>query len=138
MTYISVLIRDIESPMGKYLLCRKDGGKWQLPTDRIRSGETIEAATARTACEEVGLSVKPIKEQMHMHRKVPYNAIECTYVEASTLWGAEPEGEFAEFKWVRARELYDYEFEDMDARFMSKFIPWINADGSEIPGTRMH
>lgn len=139
MLNVSVLVKDIDSPMGKYLICRTKDGKWTFPQSLVRTTETVDEAAKRTCYQQLGIEVKPDKEQVHTHRKVPEYHIEHTYVEAFAMWTKTPQkGTFDELRWVRACELRDYEFEDYDARVMSKFIPWINADGSEIPGTRMH
>lgn len=138
MLNVSVLLKDIESPMGKYLICRKDGGKWTLPQGHCRSNESTQKAVERIALQQLGLMVKAGKEQMHAHRKIDFYPTEWTYVDAACQWSSEVKGDtFAETKWVRACELRDYEFEDFDARFMTKFIPWILADGSEIPSTSL-
>ena len=58
MTFVSALIQDVAGPTGKVLICRKEGGAWQLPACKVFTSERPECAVARLAREQLGIGLK--------------------------------------------------------------------------------
>ena len=154
MKTISVLIQHHAGPTGDVLICRNADGAWGFPSDRERTNETDEAAAARIAAEQLGMTVsvgklitrgrkKPadgVVEHLaegnithNTHTKDDYHL----YMEAVNTWQSEPKaGTWDEFKWVHPSELREYDFAGDDVNFMAKYAPWVA--GQPIPDVRMY
>lgn len=153
MKTISVLIQHHAGPTGDVLICRKADGPWEFPCDRERTNETDEAAAARIAGEQLGMTVSVGKlitrgrkrpqdgtvEHLaegnithNTHTKDDYHL----YYEAVNTWQSEPEKKaYDEYKWVHPSELGQFEFAGDDVNFMAKYEPWVK--GQFIPDVRM-
>lgn len=154
MTYISVLIQHHAGPTGDVLICKNGDGVWEFPNGRVLTGETEQAAAARVAAEQLGMTVTVGKLTMIGHKRPQDGTSEhffcgnithdtntkCdyhTYYEAVNTLQTEPAaGKYAEYKWVHPSELGQYTFAGDDENFMAKYDPWINA--REIPDRRMY
>ncbi len=154
MKFVSVVIQHHAGPTGDVLICRKAGGAWEFPSDRIRTNETDEEAAERVAWEQLGMKVAVGKRAM-IGRKKPQDGvtehIACgnithntdskfifrNYYEAVNKWQTEPKaGTYDEFRWVHPSELGQIGFSGDDASFMAKYDPWVN--GRPIPDVRMY
>ncbi|MGM9614870.1 MAG: NUDIX domain-containing protein [Oscillospiraceae bacterium] len=154
MKTVSVLIQHHAGPTGDVLICKKADGAWEFPNDRVRTNETDEAAAARIAGEQLGMTVAVGKLTMRGAKYPKDGTVEhltegnithnthtkCDvhlYYEAVNTWQTEPKtGVYTEFKWVHPSELGGYDFAGDDVNFMAKFDPWIN--GRVIPDVRMY
>ncbi len=154
MQYISVLIQHHAGPTGNVLICKKAGGPWQFPCDRIRTMESGEEAAERVAWEQLQMKVTPGKLTMVGHKRpkdgvaehiacgnITHNTdTKCDYhcyYEAVNKFQTEPvSGTYDEFAWVHPSELGRYEFSGDDGNFMAKYDPWVN--GRMIPDVRMY
>ena len=151
MKTISVLIQHHQGPTGNVLIVKGEDGFWTFPTDRERTNETDEAAAARIAGEQLGMTVS-VGKLITRGRKKPAdgtvehlregNIIHNThtkddyhlYYEAVNTWQTEPKG--VEYKWVHPSELTQYDFAGDDVSFMAKYAPWVA--GQFIPDVRMY
>lgn len=153
MDFVSVLIQHHAGPTGDVLICRKEDGAWEFPTDHVRTNETEQEAAERIAWEQLGIKVtagvqlmvgRNLKEDgtvehlkegnitHNTHTKFNYHH----YYAAVNKWQKEPAaGTYTEFKWVHPSELGEYDFAGDDKNFMAKYDPWINA--RFIPDVRM-
>ena len=154
MKTISVLIAHHAGPTGDVLICRKAGGAWEFPHDRERTNETDEAAAARIAGQQLGMTVGVGKLIMRGRKKPADGTVEHLaegnithnthtkddyhlYLEAVDTWQTEPNpGVYDEFAWVHPSELGQYEFAGDDVNFLAKYDPWVN--GRFIPDKRMY
>ena len=154
MKTVSVLIQHHAGPTGDVLICKNAEGVWEFPHDVIRTNETDEAAAARVAGEQLGMTVSVGKLAMRGRKRPSDGWVEHlaegnithnthtkfdfhVYYEAVNTWQSEPKaGTYAEFKWVHPSRLGEYEFAGDDANFMAKFDPWVN--GRPIPDVRMY
>ena len=154
MKTISVLIQHHAGPTGDVLLCKNADGVWEFPHDTVRTNETDEAAAARVAGEQLGMTVKVGKLAMrgakypkdgwveHLAEgNITHNThTKCDvhlYYEAVNTWQSEPKaGAYSEFQWVHPSELGAYEFAGDDVNFMAKYEPWVHGD--PIPNVRMY
>ena len=153
MKTVSVLIQHHQGPTGDVLICKNADGVWEFPHDRERTNETEAAAAARIAGEQLGMTVSVGKLAMRGRKKPSDGTVEHlpegnithntnskfnfhVYYECVNKWQTEPKSDkYAEFKWVYASELGEYEFAGDDKNFMAKYDPWINARA--IPDVRM-
>lgn len=154
MKTISVLIQHHAGPTGNVLICKKADGVWEFPSDKVRTNETDEAAAARVAGEQLGMTVSVGKLAMRGRKKPNDGVVEHLpegnithntntkddyhlYYEAINTWQSEPKaGKYTEFCWVHPSELGQVEFAGDDVNFMAKYDPWIN--GRCIPDVRMY
>lgn len=154
MKTISLLIQHHAGPTGGVLICRKADGAWEFPHDRERTNETDEAAAARIAGEQLGMTVSVGKLAMRGRKKPQDGVTEHLaegnithntntkddyhlYYEAVNTWQSEPKpGTYAEFKWVHPSKLAEYGFAGDDVSFLAKYDPWVN--GRFIPDVRMY
>jgi 8-oxo-dGTP diphosphatase len=98
---------------GKVLLVKRRvaEGKlsWQFPAGAIEHGESPEAAAAREAHEEIGISVEPQKllgERIHPNtgRRMLYVA--CNVVEGNA--SVVDDDELSDFTWSTLKQLSEY------------------------------
>lgn len=154
MKTISVLIQHHAGPTGDVLICKNADGVWELPHDRERTNETDEAAAARIAGEQLGMTVSVGKLAMRGRKKPQDGVTEHLaegnithntntkddyhlYYEAVDTWQSEPKtGTYDEFKWVHPSKLAEYDFAGDDVNFLAKYDPWVN--GCFIPDVRMY
>lgn len=154
MKFVSVLIQHHGGPTGDVLICKKRGGTWEFPTDKVRTNETEEEAVSRIAWEQLHMKVAVGKLTMigrHLKQDGYSEHIACgnithntntkhdyhEYYEAVDTWQVEPKSDvYSSFKWVHPSELAQYKFEGDDKNFMAKYDPWINS--REIPDCRMY
>jgi ADP-ribose pyrophosphatase YjhB (NUDIX family) len=140
MTFVSALIQDVAGPTGKVLICRKEGGAWQLPACKVFTSERPECAVARLAREQLGIGLKVGKLAMigrHLRPETDTKHDYHEYYEAVNLWQKAPKSDvYREMIWVSPSELSNYEFEGDDKSFMAKYVPWINC--KKIPDVRMY
>ena len=151
MKTVSVLIQHHAGPTGNVLICKNADGVWEFPHDRERTNETEEAAAARIAAEQLGMTVSVGKLAMRGRKKPADGTVEHLpegnithntntkddyhlYMEAVNTWQTEPKTG-AECRWVHPSELAQYEFAGDDANFLAKYAPWVN--GQFIPDVRM-
>lgn len=153
MKTISVLIQHHAGPTGDVLICQRADGVWELPHDRERTNETDEAAAARIASEQLGMTVSVGKLAMRGRKKPSDGVTEHIaegnithntnskddyhlYYEAVNTWQSEPKSEkYAAFRWVHPSALADYDFAGDDVNFLAKYEPWVK--GRFIPDQRM-
>jgi ADP-ribose pyrophosphatase YjhB (NUDIX family) len=138
MLYVSALIQDIEGPYGKVLLCKKPDGTWCLPSGQVHTAETAEQAVARIASEQLGLTIRVGKLELRGRHKQPDRLYDFhEYYSAVNIWQDAPHSEsFTEFAWVHPTALDGAGFDGDDAKFLSKYIPWVT--GRQIHDTRMY
>ena len=152
MKTVSVLIQHHAGPTGDVLICKNADGVWEFPHDRERTNETEEAAAARIAAEQLGMTVSVGKLAMRGRKKPSDGTVEHLpegnithntntkddyhlYMEAVNTWQTEPKTD-AEYRWVHPSELAGYGFAGDDANFLAKYAPWVN--GQFIPDVRMY
>jgi A/G-specific adenine glycosylase len=86
------------------------GGLWEFPGGKRRAGESLKAAVAREAREELGVWVKVIRplvtvKHAYSHFRITLYAFECRY-----LSGRPRALGCAAWKWVRPSSLARYAF----------------------------
>ena len=153
MKTISVLIQHHAGPTGNVLICKNADGVWEFPHGTVRTNETDEAAAARVAGEQLGMTVSVGKLAMRGRKKPQDGVTEHLregnitrntntkddyhlYYEAVNTWQTEPEQKvYTEFKWVHPSLLAQCEFAGDDVNFLAKYDPWVN--GQTIPDVRM-
>ena len=128
MKTISVLIQHHAGPTGDVLVCRKDGGAWEFPCDRIRVNETAAEAVERMAWELLGMKTVAGNLILEGHKMPQDGYVEhlyegnithntntkCDYhlyYGAVNKWQTEPKSDvYTEFCWVHPSELGQLEF----------------------------
>ncbi len=136
MTYVSALIWNKEGPYGEVLALRGEDGKLFFPHTAVHTAETGEQAAARAAAEQLGWTVKVDKLELRGRHKRPDNYYEYhEYYSAVCLWRGGQEAP-AGAVWVHPSKLDMAEFDGDDAKFLSKYVAWVN--GREVRDTRMY
>jgi len=103
------LIRD---DRGRWLVSRRAadvhlGGLWEFPGGKPEAGETPEAAAVREALEEVGLTVKPIRQlnpvnHQYDSRRVLLFPVVCEWISGRLELVSSA---VSETRWVETRDL---------------------------------
>jgi len=101
-----------ERPPGKQL-----AGLWEFPGGKIEPGETPEETVVRELAEELGIETKvaclaPLTFASHAYES--FNLLMPLFV-CRRFWGTAVGREGQRLKWVRPRDLRNYEMPPADA-----------------------
>lgn len=137
MVYVSALIWNREGPYGQILALRGEDGKLHFPMTALHTAEAAPQAAARAAAEQLGWTVRPGALELRGRHKRPEQMYEYhEYYSAVCLWRGEMTAEPANAVWVHPSKLDASEFTGDDAKFVSKYVAWVN--GREVCDTRMY
>lgn len=106
---------------------RKEGkhhaGKWEFPGGTLEEGETLEQCLKRELEEELAVDAQ-IGELYCIgeHVLTPEWTIRLFAYRVNRISGTLTPKEHEEIKWVRIKELADYEFPEADGPIVEKLI----------------
>jgi 8-oxo-dGTP diphosphatase len=114
---------------GRVLIARRPPGKsmaglWEFPGGKIGAGEAPEAALARELTEELGIAVKPAclaPLTFASHGYDDFHLVMLLYV-CRTWQGFPRPLEGQTLKWVKPRDLFDYEMPPADRPLIAPLI----------------
>lgn len=108
-------------PDSRILLAQRPAGKsmaglWEFPGGKVENGETPETALIRELDEELGIETKetclaPLTFASHSYDD--FHLLMPLYI-CRKYWGIARPKEGQAIKWVRAKNLRDYEMPDAD------------------------
>ncbi|SMH54899.1 (deoxy)nucleoside triphosphate pyrophosphohydrolase [Mesorhizobium australicum] len=101
-----------ERPPGKQL-----AGLWEFPGGKVETGETPEETVVRELAEELGIETKvpclaPLTFASHAYES--FNLLMPLFV-CRRFWGTPVGKEGQRLKWVRPRDMRNYEMPPADA-----------------------
>ncbi|MBI1976589.1 MAG: (deoxy)nucleoside triphosphate pyrophosphohydrolase [Candidatus Omnitrophica bacterium] len=114
MKTITAAIAIIEKE-GQYLIAQRKpddylGLYWEFPGGKCEERETLEQCVVREIKEELGITIQirakgEILEARTPHRRVFLHSFYCSHLD-----GTPRALECHDFRWVKARQLLDYQF----------------------------
>ena len=112
---------------GLYLITRRNKGVhleglWEFPGGKCEASESMETCLRRELIEELGIQVTQPRFFMRHDHEYPEKTVELHFWTCSIQQGRpEPLG-CAEFCWVRAEELSNFEFPPADVPVLSRLL----------------
>lgn len=108
-----------QRPEGKSM-----AGMWEFPGGKVEDGETPEAALIRELNEELGIETKetclaPLTFASYSYEK--FHLLMPLYI-CRRYWGVPQSKEGQALKWVRSRNLRDYEMPPADEPLIPHLI----------------
>lgn len=111
-----------QRPEGKSM-----AGLWEFPGGKIEAGETPEAALIRELEEELGIQTKesclaPLTFASHSYET--FHLLMPLYI-CRRFWGTPQPKEGQALKWVRAKQLRDYDMPPADEPLISHLLDYL-------------
>lgn len=111
-----------QRPQGKSM-----AGLWEFPGGKIEVGETPEVALIRELEEELGIQTKesclaPLTFASHSYET--FHLLMPLYI-CRRFWGAPQPKEGQTLKWVRAKQLRDYDMPPADEPLISHLLDYL-------------
>jgi mutator protein MutT len=112
---------------GRYLITRRRegvhlGGLWEFPGGKCETGESFETCLQRELLEELGVEISPPQLFMTQDHEYPEKSVKLKFFFCSILRGDPKALGCAEFCWVKAEKLGDFEFPPADLPVVSRLI----------------
>lgn len=112
---------------GQYLIAQRKpddylGLYWEFPGGKCEEGETLEECLVREIKEELGITVQirekgEILEARTPHRRVFLHSFYCSHLD-----GIPQALECHDFRWVKARQLPEYQFPPANQELIRSLI----------------
>ena len=123
---------------GLYLIARRKegvhlGGMWEFPGGKCEIGESFESCLQRELLEELGVEITQPQFFMTHNHEYPEKIVELNFFFCSILRGEPTSLGCAEFCWVKAEELGNFEFPPADMPVVSRLVD--RARRTALPGS---
>jgi 8-oxo-dGTP diphosphatase len=96
------------------------GGLWEFPGGKREPGETFEQCLTRELFEELGIEISVGSLFESLTHAYPEKAVRLNFYRCDLLRGEPQSLGCADFKWVRADQLRDFQFPPADERLLDK------------------
>jgi 8-oxo-dGTP diphosphatase len=128
----AIIEKDGRVLIGKRKEGKHHAGKWEFPGGTLEEGETHRQCLKRELHEELAVDAE-IGELYCIgeHVLTPQWTIRLFAYRVNRISGIVKQEEHEELKWVRVKELIDYEFPEADRPIVEKLISECNAQSPE-------
>jgi 8-oxo-dGTP diphosphatase len=122
---IDVVAGVIRRDDGRFLITQRLaddtlGGYWEFPGGKVEPGEELRAALKRELREELGVETEIGAEIQRMVHPYPDRDVRLYFYEARIVAGEPAKLEVADFVWVTAAQLFDYQFPEADLPLLTQ------------------
>lgn len=112
---------------GKFLICQRPRNKarallWEFVGGKVERGETKEEALVRECREELGITVAPQREYMHVTHDYPDLTVRLTLFECKIAEGEPQKLEHEDIRWISPEEIPQYEFCPADVTILKRLM----------------
>lgn len=112
---------------GKFLICQRPRNKarallWEFVGGKVERGETKEEALVRECREELGITVAPQREYMHVTHDYPDLTVRLTLFESKIAEGEPQKLEHEDIRWISPEEIPQYEFCPADVTILKRLM----------------
>ena len=108
------------------------GGLWEFPGGKREPGETFEQCLARELLEELGIEISVGPLIQSLTHAYPEKTVRLNFYRCNLLRGEPQCLGCADFAWVEAQELKNFQFPPADARLLDRLRDdaslWNSAD----------
>jgi mutator protein MutT len=93
---------------------------WEFPGGKVEAGESLEAALRRELREELDIDTNVMDEFFTTSHHYPTKSVELHFFNCTIASGEPRAIESPELRWVRAGDLYAYEFPEADRELIER------------------
>ena len=111
---VGILTDDKKIFITRRSLDSHQGGKWEFPGGKLEPGEQVLAALKRELREEIGIDVRHATPFMRVAHAYPDKNVLLDVWRVSDYRGSPQGREGQETRWVRVRDLMQFEFPEAD------------------------
>ncbi len=99
----------------KFLICQRPKGKscellWEFPGGKIEDDETGEQCIIRKCQEELGITLRVLRELTHLRYDYPNRTIHLHFYITEIVTGTPALKEHNDFVWITPDEICHYQF----------------------------
>jgi len=110
----AVIMQDGRFLITKRLKTSHLGHCWEFPGGKREANETFEQCVERECLEEIGVSVRPIKELHQMTHAYAQATLHLKFFSCEIISGDLKPIQCSELRWVLPAELSQFEFPEAD------------------------
>lgn len=110
---------------GRILVAQKSSGVWEFPGGKLEQGESMLACAEREVLEEMGISVRAVKELTpHRISTAGGNAYDLVPVVCDFVQGELVLHEHADAQWVEEKNLYTVDWGEADRLLLATYFSY--------------
>jgi 8-oxo-dGTP diphosphatase len=144
MKPIQVAVGVVADSAGKILLARRpesahQGGLWEFPGGKLKSGEPVLAALRRELSEELGIAAERASPLIRVRHRYPDLSVVLHVFRVESFSGCALGREGQEIRWVEAGDLCQFDFPEANRPILAAIRlpaiwPILNHDPADLEG----